>query len=185
MPIPRITSNLLKQLRKNSGITQASLAEKAGITQGYIAQIEKGNADPKLSVINKILDVLGEREQAVSAKDIMTTNILCGTPNQITEELTHKMLEAGYSQVPIINSQGYCVGTLIEDDLLRKIMKKGPTLRWASVKEIMAPPLPTFHETTPRDIIEQVLERIPAVLVLNDKGKVVGIITRSNILDQF
>jgi predicted transcriptional regulator len=185
MSIPLITNEFLKQLRKNSGMTQAQLAEKAGVTQGYIAQIEKGTVDPRLSVVNKILQILGEREQAITAEDIMTSNLLFGRPGQITEELTHKMLEAGYSQVPILDGEGYCIGTLHEDELLTKFMKKGHTLRWEPIEKVMSPPLPTFHKYTPKEIIEKLLEDIPAVLVIDDNGKVIGIITRSDFLDQF
>ncbi|MFW9992098.1 MAG: CBS domain-containing protein [Candidatus Odinarchaeota archaeon] len=176
---------MLKQLRKNSGLTQAQLAEKIHITQGYIAQIESGKADPKLSVVNRILDALSGKEQSVTAKDIMTSELVTGSPTQVTEELTGQMLKAGFSQIPIVNKQGHCIGTMIESDLLVKLMKEGPTIRWSPVKDVMSSPLPTFHEDTPVDIIEQILERIPAVLITDNRGKVTGIITRSDVLEQF
>lgn len=187
MGIPRIDGRLIKQLRKNASMTQVELATRAKVTQGYIAQIEGGKVDPKLSIINRIFAVLSDQEQIIKAKDIMTpkNKLLLGNPDQITEELTEKMLENGFSQVPIINAGGYSVGTLIESDLLVKTMKKGPHLRWNHVKEIMSSPLPTFNENTPRDLIEQVLEKLPAILVVNNIGKVTGIITRSDVLKSF
>jgi predicted transcriptional regulator len=49
----------------------------------------------------------------------------------------------------------------------------------------MAPPLPSFHENTSIDLIEKILEDIPAILITGDKGKITGIITRSDILKEF
>lgn len=187
MSIPRISAQILKQLRKNSGFTQKRLAEKVGVTQGYIALIEKGSADPKLSLVNKILDCLEMINQSITAEDIMTpiSKMLYSRPTDITSEVTDKMLEAGYSQVPIVNSSQMCVGTLIESDLLIKIMKEGPQLKWEEVRNVMASPLPTFPKETPVDILESILERVPAILVSGEKGKMVGIITRSDVLNQF
>jgi predicted transcriptional regulator len=188
MSIPQIDGTLLKQLRKNRGLTQLGLAKKVGVTQGYIAQIEKEKADPKLSLVNKILEtLLKDGDKAVSAKDIMTRkgDMLFGEPNQITMDLTEKMLTKGYSQVPILNKQKYCIGTLIESDLLVKTMKRGPSLKSEPIKNVMAPPLPSFHENTSIDLIEKILEDIPAILITGDKGKITGIITRSDILKEF
>lgn len=186
MSIPIITCELLKQLRKNSGITQKKLAEEVNLTQGYIARIERGTSDPKLSVINRILKYLQGLDQAIIAKDIMTPEeeLIIGHPENVIIDLTEKMLKAGFSQIPILNSEGFCVGTLQESDLLVLSMRN-PNLKHSSVKDVMTPPLPTFNENTPIDIIEKILENLPAVLITDNKGRTVGIITRSNILESF
>ena len=49
----------IKKLREKKNIKQAELAEKTGVTQGMICQIERGTKNPSLQVgvdIAKVLD---------------------------------------------------------------------------------------------------------------------------------
>ena len=48
----------ISKLRKDVGLTQESLAEKAKISTTYIGYIETGRKKPSLKVINKIASVL-------------------------------------------------------------------------------------------------------------------------------
>ncbi len=49
----------IRQIREQKGITQAELAEKAGITQAMMCQIERGTKNPSLQVGNEIANLLG------------------------------------------------------------------------------------------------------------------------------
>ena len=51
----------LANARKEKGITQEELAEKAGLSQPYIAKLEAGYANPSIGAIAKILAVMGFR----------------------------------------------------------------------------------------------------------------------------
>lgn len=51
--------NTIKERRKTLGITQAHLAELAGVNTNTIIRIEKGKINPTLEVVNSIVDVLG------------------------------------------------------------------------------------------------------------------------------
>ena len=51
----------LKKIRKNKGITQASLAELCETSTSYIGQIEIGNRFPSLEMIEKIAKALNIR----------------------------------------------------------------------------------------------------------------------------
>jgi predicted transcriptional regulator len=44
----------LKALRNERGWTQPVLARKAGVPHGYIARLETGRHDPKLSTLAKL-----------------------------------------------------------------------------------------------------------------------------------
>lgn len=64
----------LRQLRRERGFTQEEMALRAEITTSYYGQLERGTANPTVSTLNKICDVLG-----VSITDIFTeanTNLL-------------------------------------------------------------------------------------------------------------
>lgn len=49
----------LKETREQKKLTQAEVAEKAGITVTYYAMIERGEVNPSLAKIKKLLKVLG------------------------------------------------------------------------------------------------------------------------------
>lgn len=64
----------LRQLRVERGFTQEETAFRAEITTSYYGQLERGMANPTVSMLNKICEVLG-----VSITDIFTnsnTNLL-------------------------------------------------------------------------------------------------------------
>ncbi len=51
----------LKRLRLANNLTQEELANRTGLTKGYISQMERDRTSPSLSTLKDILDVLGEK----------------------------------------------------------------------------------------------------------------------------
>lgn len=49
----------LKSLREEYGLTQAQLANMAGVTAGLIGQIEQGKVQPSLKTLEKLAEVMG------------------------------------------------------------------------------------------------------------------------------
>jgi len=49
----------IKERRKTLGITQAHLAELAGVNTNTVIRIENGKINPKIEVVHSIADVLG------------------------------------------------------------------------------------------------------------------------------
>lgn len=56
----------IRKLRKNTGITQEVLAQKAHIDRTYMSSIERGKKNPTIKVIYKISQGLG-----ISVSDII------------------------------------------------------------------------------------------------------------------
>ena len=54
-----LNTKLLKQLRKEKGLTQEELAKKVGVGQSYINKLEKGFKNPALDTLQRIGKVLG------------------------------------------------------------------------------------------------------------------------------
>ncbi|TRO55262.1 helix-turn-helix domain-containing protein, partial [Candidatus Bathyarchaeota archaeon] len=50
----------LQELRKQVGLTQSELAERVGISQSLVARIEKGQVNPSVSTLKRILNVIEE-----------------------------------------------------------------------------------------------------------------------------
>lgn len=49
----------IKNRRKELGITQPHLAELAGISINTLYKLERGKGNPSLSILNKLIEVLG------------------------------------------------------------------------------------------------------------------------------
>lgn len=49
----------IKRLRAASGMTQAALAKKAGVSREYVARLETGRHDPSLSTLARLAKALG------------------------------------------------------------------------------------------------------------------------------
>jgi transcriptional regulator with XRE-family HTH domain len=56
-PIEKIAMRI-KVLRAKRKITQAELAERAGISHGYLARLETGRQDPTISTLEKLAKAL-------------------------------------------------------------------------------------------------------------------------------
>lgn len=51
--------NVVKERRKELGISQVDLAEMSGLSLGTIKNIERGEGNPSYETISRILEVLG------------------------------------------------------------------------------------------------------------------------------
>ena len=171
-----ITGTMLKRLRIEAGLTQKRLAELVGISQAHIAKIEQGKVDPRLSTVNRILQVLTEGEKR-KCRDVMTKGVLFAKPNESILKVSEVMVRRAISQMPVMNGSRV-VGTVTEESIIRNLSSN---IAAEKVKKIMDPPLSTVSEETSINAVRSLLERHQGVLVTKGK-KVIGIITRSDLL---
>jgi predicted transcriptional regulator len=171
-----ITGFMLKKLRLEAKLTQKKLAELVGVSQAHIAKIEQGKVDPRLSTVNKILQVLTESKEK-KCRDLMTKEVLFARPNDSILKVSEIMMRHAISQMPVIDGHRV-VGTITEESIIRKL---GSNIAGEKVENVMDPPLPMVSEETSINVIRPLLERRQGVLVMRN-GKVVGIITRSDFL---
>ena len=170
-----VTGITIKKLRIEAELTQRQLAELAGISQAHVAKIEKGKVDPRLSTINKILQVLTEG-QGKKCREVMTKNVVFIEPGQKIQKISELMIKHAISQLPVLE-RGKVVGTITEEDIVRNLRSN---LAEEKVETIMQPPLPIVPEDTSITMIRPLLEDHQAVLVTR-RGNVVGIIARSDL----
>jgi len=167
---------MLKKLRTEIGLTQSQLARLVGVSQAHIAKIEKEKVDPRLSTINKLLQVLTEGE-GKKCRDIMTTEVIFAKPKDTILKISKTMMNHAISQLPVVE-KGKVIGTVTEESIIKNLSSN---IADQKVEEVMETPLPSVPENTNISMIRPLLEDHSGVLVVR-KGDVVGIITRSDLL---
>jgi DNA-binding XRE family transcriptional regulator len=60
----RMLVRALAQARERAGLTQSEVARRMGTTQPAVARLERGEADPRLSTIERYAEVIGWRVEA-------------------------------------------------------------------------------------------------------------------------
>ncbi len=171
-----LSSAQLRKLRKDAGLTQKQLSKLVGVSQAHIAKIEKGKVDPRLSIVNKILEVLTERE-GKKCKDIMTLNVVFAKPTDKVLNISKVMIRKAISQLPV-TKDSKIIGTITEESIIRNLKAD---IADEKVENIMEPPLPSVTVDTDVNTIKPLLEVSSGILVTQN-GEVIGIITRSDLL---
>jgi len=179
--IPRpIDPSIIRRIRKELGITQDELARRAGVTQAYIAKLESGKVDPRLSTFNRILQALLECKKALpKAKDVMSSPVISVKPYEKVETVIKLMNSHNISQIPVI-SGNKVVGSVTERSLVRRSLDYEDIYE-RKVLEVMDEPFPIVNEEEDLEVVKYLLEEHPAVLVQDRTGRIVGIITRVDI----
>lgn len=172
----------IKRKRKKLGITQKKLAELVGVSQPLIARIESGDLDPKLSLVKKIFEVLGELEgKGITARKIMTSPVLSVSPDDSIVNVIDVMREKGISQLPVIKD-GSNLGCITESSILKIVMTRGiDGAENTTVREVMEDPLPEISPSETLENISKMLLNNPALLVV-ENGKIAGIVTKHDVM---
>ena len=82
------TGEIIKEAREKAGYTQATLAEKTGITQAAISHFEKDIRRPTPANIKKIAELLGIEESAFNTEEtvqVLLRSIKGMNDNEIQE----------------------------------------------------------------------------------------------------
>ncbi len=167
----------IRRLRRNAGMSQADLAAEVGVSQSYIARMEGGTLDPKLSVVNAILEVVYGRRGRTCA-EIMTPDPETVDARQTVAVAIAKMRAGDYSQLPVVRGLRV-VGCITLADIVNNM---DHDLTEMAVETIMDPRgVPVVNEETPINDVLPLFKSYQAVVVLRH-GRVSGIITVYDLL---
>ena len=172
-----ITGKYIKELRESARISQTELARLANISQAHIAKIENERVNPRLSTVNTLLTILTKRERKKSCGDIMTKKVISIRPDDVAKKAVHLMRSFDISQLPVVN-RGIAVGSVSESTIMKHLDKN---LAYVKVSEIMEKPFPVVSEEDSIDMLPDMFEFHPAVLV-SSMGKITGLITKFDLL---
>lgn len=170
-----ITPTIIKKMRTDAGLTQSELAKLVKVSQAHIAKIENNKVDPRLSTVNKILNVLSTKTKRLCGH-IMTEKIFTVNKEDGVKEGIRIMQVRDISQLPVVDD-GNIVGVLTEWDIMNHL----DDLNEKTVSQTMGEPLPQVAFSTPVESVQSLFEIYPAIIVTK-KGKPAGIITKSDLI---
>ena len=170
----------IKAMRKKLGLTQSELANYASVSQSLIAKIEASVIDPTYSKTQKIFNALHElsAKDELKAKDVFKKNIVFVKPTDKLKSVVAKMKKQGISQLPVIDGHNV-VGLISETIILDALL--GNELSNALVKDVMKDAPPVITKDASIEVISNLLRFYPIVLVA-EKGRILGLITKSDLL---
>jgi len=113
----------------------------------------------------------------MTARDIMSTNVVTVSPSMTVKELATLLAEKRISGVPVVDHEGNLVGVVSEADILSR--RRGEE----TVRALMTSDVIAVGETESVNEIAMLLslKRINRVPVLRDR-KVVGVVSRTDIV---
>jgi len=172
-----ISGKYIRELREEHGLSQAELARLANISQAHVAKIENERVDPRLSTVNRILSVLSRDENFIACREIMNRHLRYARMDDSMEGVVKIMRRFGISQLPVFH-RNRVIGSIRESTIIRNVHRNPKKLK---VRDVIENPFPTVNPSDPVDMLPPILDHHQAVLV-SEKGKVVGIITKSDLL---
>lgn len=115
--------------------------------------------------------------------DIMTREVFTLRPTATADEASWALAVRGISGAPVRDGMGRLVGVVSRSDLTDP--ERHPLgLGDQTIREIMTPAMLTLHESDPalNAVRLMVREEVHRILVVNDAGDLVGIITPTDVL---
>lgn len=172
----------LRSARRRIGLKQADLAHRAGISQSMIARIERGSVDPRVSTLQRIVDVLTAAElPAVTAGSVMHSPVVSVSPDDSILLAVDKMEQMAFSQLPVLKN-GVPVGCISEAAILTAIgEQRHPRGHHQKVQDFMEASFPTVPPEIEIETVVSILEQHHAVLVMAE-GRVEGVITKHDLI---
>ena len=173
----------LRALRRKLGLTQAQVAEAAGVSQPLVARIENGTVDPRYSTLAAVVDVLNKAERkGVLLREVMTSPVASVRATDTVGVAIRLMREKGISQLPVMG-KGVPVGSLSDRSIVHALSEApdADALSRTPVGRIMGPPFPMASPEMSVEQAYRLLEDQPAIIVV-DKGKPVGIVAKADLL---
>ncbi len=176
----------IRRMRKALDITQTELAKQSGISQSTIAKIERDRISASYDTVVKLFETLDEmarnEKHNLTAADVASKDIVSVQSSDKVRVASELMRTAGFSQLPVLKGDAP-VGSISEKIIFDRI-RSGKTMdeiKDLPISLIMEESYPVVNENTPISSLTDMMSDCSAILV-SKKGKLVGMITKADIL---
>jgi len=186
---------LLTEIKKKMHelrISQVALAEHLGVNQPEISKILLGKRTLRYNEAEQITSFIIGKESPIPPESLAYEKATSGNElewaysDERLKGVARRMYCRGFSQLPIMDREtNEFHGVITERFILNWMMRSDRTLeelREIKIKEIgKLETILHFSQNTPTREVTQLLLSYPAIL-LEEKRKITGIITRSDLL---
>ena len=121
----------------------------------------------------------------MKAFKVMTSNLVAAREGTTAREIATRLLIGNFNGLPVINSSIKVIGIVTAVDILRAI-RQGKNLDSIRAVDIMTKnPVVVKQDAEIQDVVDIILQKhIILVPVINDQQRLVGVVSRLDILRQ-
>src|SRR5438876_7420448 len=165
-------AGLLERLRREPALRAWVLTAPTGAlaTLGVVLD------DNELVMLLERIESLDERPLPVIALDVMTPDPVTFSPDMSVHEAAQTLAEHRISGAPVVSEDGSIAGIVSEFDLIARV---GSTVREVMTREVVSVPDSATIDRVRALLVTQRLKRVP---VVNSDGRLVGLISRADLV---
>ena len=117
------------------------------------------------------------------AKDIMTSNPACCSPNTTLDQVAKMMVQNDCGEIPIVDTSDCVIGVITDRDIVCRVVAQGLNPAGRVADGYMTRQVVTVREETPLDDVIHTMERhqIRRVPVVRDGGVCTGMISQADL----
>ena len=117
------------------------------------------------------------------ARDVMTPNPACCSPNATLDAVAKLMVENDCGEIPIVDASDRPIGVVTDRDIVCRAVAEGKNPTGHTAETVMSKPVITVRADTPVDEVVATMQRhqIRRVPVVDDGGCCTGIIAQADI----
>jgi len=177
--------NLPKSIRVQP--PQGSTRSRKLIEKDSPASNREGGSNYELNLYRETAGMEVKKSTVYYVSELMTSPVFTTTKDISVEEVWQQFVEKNVHHMPVVSDDGAIIGILSDRDILKKLIISDGRIGSAKdkrVEDIMSTDVITASPTTDiRRIAKGMLDyHIGAMPIVDEKGSIIGIITRSDIL---
>jgi CBS domain-containing protein len=117
------------------------------------------------------------------ARDVMTPDPACCSPNTTLDEVAKLMAQADCGEIPVIDPTDRIVGVVTDRDIVCRVVAEGKNPMAYTAETCMTGPVVTVRADAPLAEVVATMERnqIRRVPVVDDRDSCVGIISQADV----
>ena len=116
-------------------------------------------------------------------RSVMTANPATCTPDAPLRQVAQMMKDNDCGQIPVVGQDRQPLGVITDRDIAMRMVAEGGDPTSATAGDYMTAPATTVSDQCSLDDVAKVMEReqIRRVVVVDDQGKVAGIVAQADI----
>jgi CBS domain-containing protein len=124
-----------------------------------------------------------EKVMAKLARDVMTPDPACCTPNTTLDEVAKLMAQNDCGEIPVVDPGDQIIGVVTDRDIVCRVVAAGKNPMAYTAETCMSGPVVTVRADAPLDDVVATMEKhqIRRVPVVDDRDSCVGIISQADV----